>query len=145
MTKVQAQRARRVLTILCACGLLPLAGCGGLKLVPVSGKMTMNGKPLTGGGVSFVPDASKGNEARVACLGRIGPQGQYEAKTAGVQGSQQGKGVPLGWYKVIIVTSVMGSPPIKVDPIYTDPEKTPFSIEVIANPAPDRYHFDLKE
>jgi hypothetical protein len=122
--------------------LLILPGCGGLKLVPVSGKVTQPGQPLTGAAVSFVPDASRGNNARVSCMGRIGADGRYELTTTGVTKSETGKGAPPGWYKVTLLTTLPGAPEIAVNPRYTDPALTPLSVEVVANPEPGRY--DLK-
>jgi hypothetical protein len=122
--------------------LFTLAGCGGLKLVPVSGKVTVDGKPPTGAAVSFVPDASKGNNARVSCMGRISPDGRYELTTNGVTKSETGKGAPLGWYKVTLVTTLPGSPEITVNPKYLDADQTPLSVEVVADPKEDAY--DLK-
>jgi hypothetical protein len=122
---------------------LALAGCGGLHLVPVSGTVMMGGKPLPRGGVSFIPDASKGNTARVSCVGRINSQGRYELSTNGVKGSDSGKGAPLRWYKVTILTTLPGSPEIKVNAKYLDPVATPLSVEVVANPAPGAYDFDV--
>jgi hypothetical protein len=138
----KVQLGRPVSGILCAWGLLALAGCGGLKLVPVSGRVTLNDKPLNGGGVSFIPDASKGNNARVSCVGRITPQGRYELTTTAVKGSDSGKGAPVGWYKVTLITTLPGSPEITVDRKYTDPDRTPWSVEVLADAPPGAY--DLK-
>jgi hypothetical protein len=142
MAMVTVGLGRPVWSLLCACALLTLAGCGGLKLVPVSGKVTRPGQPLSGGAVSFVPDASKGNTARLSCMGRIGPDGRYELTTTGVTRSETGKGAPLGWYKVTLLTTLPGAADIKVDPRYTDPATTPLSKEVVANPEPG--HYDLK-
>jgi hypothetical protein len=139
---VKALLARPVYSIFCACGLLTLAGCGGLELVPVSGKVTLGDKPLTAGAVSFVPDASKGNNVRVSCMGRIGPNGHYEISSNGVTKSETGKGAPLGWYKVILITTLPGTPEIAVNPKYLDPDKTPLLIEVVDNPKPG--HYDIK-
>jgi hypothetical protein len=133
---------RGFLGILGVCGLLPLAGCGGLRLVPVAGKVTLDGKPMKGGSVSFNPDSSKGNDARVMCVGRIDSEGRYELTTTGVKGSETGKGAPLGWYRVTLITTLPGQPVIPVADRYLDFDKTPLSVEVIADPAPDRY--DLK-
>ena len=141
----KAPLGRPVWPILCAWGLLTLAGCGGLKLVPVSGKVTQAGKPLTGGAVSFVPDASRGNKARLSCMGRIGPDGRYELTTSGVTRSETGKGAPLGWYKVTLLTTLPGAPDITVDPRYTDPARTPLTIEVVAKPSPGAYDLKLRE
>jgi hypothetical protein len=48
-----------------AVGLLPLAlGCGKpYELAPVSGRVTLNGKPLAKAWVHFAPAASKGNDS----------------------------------------------------------------------------------
>jgi hypothetical protein len=143
MVMVKAPLAQPIGSILCACGLLTLAGCGGLKLVPVSGKVTQAGQPLTGAAVSFVPDASRGNNARLSCMGRIGPDGRYDLMTTGVTRSETGKGAPVGWYKVTLLTTLPGAPEITINPRYTDPATTPLSIEVVANPEPGRYDFKL--
>jgi hypothetical protein len=142
MATAKAALGRPVLAILGAWGLLALPGCGGLKLAAVSGKVMLGDKPLTHGAVSFNPDASKGNTARVMCVGRINAQGRYELTTSGVRGSDTGKGAPLGWYKVTLISTLPGEAPIPVHSKYTDPDTTPLSIEVVANPAPDAY--DLK-
>jgi hypothetical protein len=132
-------------SILCGCVLLAGTGCGGLKLVPVSGKVTRDGRPLSGAAVSFVPDASKGNNARLSCMGRIGADGQYELMANGVTKSETGKGAPPGWYKVTLVTTLPGAPEITVNPNYLDPDKTPWSVEVVENPEPGRYDFKVSK
>src|SRR5438445_1984398 len=64
--------ARRVLAVFCACGVMAAPGCGGPKHVPVAGTATtVDGKPLAGLVISFNADPAKGNDARVACMGRI--------------------------------------------------------------------------
>jgi hypothetical protein len=137
------QLGRPVLVILAAWGLLSLAGCGGPKLVPVSGAVTLDGKPLSHGAVSFNADASKGNTVTVSCLGRLNEQGQYQLKTIGVKKSDSGTGAPLGWYKVTLFTGLPGEPEITVNPKYLDPTKTPLSVEVVENPTPGQYDFKL--
>src|SRR5215469_15494438 len=102
MAKDKARWERQVWTLLAAWGLLALAGCGGPKRVPVSGQMTLGDQPLTTGRVFFSPDVSKGNNARVACVGRLDDQGRYELYTTGITPSETGKGAPPGWYKVTI-------------------------------------------
>jgi hypothetical protein len=73
-----------------------LAGCGGPaeRLVPVSGKVTVNGRPLPGGKVVFHPDAGKGNTSRQVPRGTLDAQGVYRLSTG------DRAGAPLGWYKV---------------------------------------------
>src|SRR5436309_6111793 len=91
---------RPVLGVLAAWGLLAAAGCGGLKVVPVSGTATLDGKPLAGFNVTFTPDATKGHEGRMDCQGRIGPDGQYSLRTD--DSFKIYKGAPVGWYKVTL-------------------------------------------
>jgi hypothetical protein len=144
MATAKAQQARPVLLGFCALGLLSLPGCGGLKLVSVSGKVMLGDKPLTHGAVSFNPDASKGNTARVMCVGRINAQGHYELTTSGMRGADTGKGAPRGWYKVTLIT-FPGDQPLPVHSKYTDPDTTPLSVEVVANPAPGAYDFKVSK
>ena len=120
---------------------MSLVGCGGLRVVPVSGKVTLDGKPLKGAVVSFNPDQAKGNNQRVSSTGRINGDGQYEIYTD--DGSKVRKGAPLGWYKVTLLTGLPGSPPIEIDSKYLDMDKTPLSVEVVADPGPTAYDFKV--
>jgi hypothetical protein len=143
MVMTNVSLARRMAAIFCVGALLTLVGCNGqFKLVPVSGKVTVDGQPLTHFRVSFVPDTAKGNQTPVACNGRMNEQGEYELRTQAVKNSDGGQGAPLGWYKVVVVVGLPGDPPSNVDPIFTKVDKTPFSIEVVDNPEPG--HYDLK-
>jgi hypothetical protein len=141
MAMKKAPLDRLVLNVLWACALLTLAGCGGPTLVPVSGKVTLDGKPLSHCGVSFHADTSKGNKGSLSSIGRLNAQGQYTLRTFGVKVSEGGTGAPVGWYKVTLRIGP-GDPEPKVNPNYFDPNKTPLSLEVVADPAPDAY--DLK-
>jgi hypothetical protein len=132
--------------MLCAFGLLALVGCGGLKCVPVSGTLTLDGKPLPGYGLAFIPDTSKGNNEHVGCFSRFDSQGHYDLKAEGVKGSDRSPGAPLGWYKVVLITDLEGMPrplKFKVDAKYLEVDKTPLSVEVVAKPEPGRYDFKL--
>ncbi len=141
MAMMKLAWARRAGVVLCACGLLTLAGCGPrFKLYPVAGAVTVGGEPLTHFRLSFVPDVAKGNTTPVSCGGRI-VQGHYEAQTLAATKSDGGSGVPLGWYKVIVVL-LPGDPPPNFDPTCTDVNKTPLAVEVVENPEPG--HYDLK-
>jgi hypothetical protein len=134
---------RLLAAVLCALGLIPLLGCGdgGPKRVSVSGTVTLDGKPINGGILSFSPDASKGNTARASCSAPI-MEGRYELQTSGVLRSETGSGAPLGWYKVTVRTNLPGQPKIEVNNKYRDHDKTPLSIEVVDNPEPG--HYDIK-
>ena len=115
-----------------------LTGCGGPKVVPVSGTATLDGKPLAGFVVTFNPDADKGHEARMDCSGRVGADGRYSLRMD--DGFKQYKGAPRGWYKVTIWSP--DDKPIPVIKKYTNIKTTDLSIEVVANPPPGAY--DLK-
>jgi len=71
------------------------AGCGtGPSLVSVSGTVTMNGKPLEGAIVQFLPEAD--NKAGLPAEDVTGPSGNYKAMTKGRSGVVPGK------YKVVV-------------------------------------------
>lgn len=130
----------------CVFGLFTLAGCGGFKCVPVSGTLTLDGKPLTGYGLAFIPDPSKGNTEHVGCFSLFDSQGHYDLKAEGVKGSDRGQGAPVGWYKVVLITDLEGMPrPLKykIHAKYLEFDKTPLSIEVVPKPEPGRYDFKL--
>ena len=132
-----SQSPLRLLGVLCAGGLLTVAGCGP-KHVPVSGKATVDGKPLAGLVISFNPDPTKGHDARVACMGRIGGDGQYGLISD--DGFKVTKGARLGWYKITL--SAPDDQPILANKKYTDFRKTDMTVEVVAEPQPGAY--DLK-
>jgi hypothetical protein len=133
-------RLRR-LRMFCVCGLLAAIGCGGLKVVPVSGKVTLDKKPLPGVVLSFNPDQAKGNAHRISATGRVGGNGQYEIYTD--DGTKVRKGAPPGWYKVTLLTGMPGAPAVEVDGKYLDVARTPWSVEVVADPPAGAYDFDV--
>jgi hypothetical protein len=120
--------------------LLLTAGCGGLKVVPVSGTALLDGKPLTGFVVTFNPDKEKGYSGPMDldCSGRIGPDGSFSLRTD--DRFKVYKGAPTGWYKVTIWSP--DDKPLPVNKRYTDIKKTDLSIEVVEHPSPGAY--DLK-
>jgi hypothetical protein len=69
-------------------------GCGGtaedqIKLVRVTGKITLNGKPLAGADVSFVPQP--GNKDSTPGIDQSGPDGNYMVSFKGRTGVAPGK------------------------------------------------------
>ena len=86
------------------CVILMAAGCGGgnpnpPKLMPVSGTVTLDGRPLSGVMVSFVPTGSThGSGAR----GHTDNAGRYE-----LTATHGGKGTPVGDYRVVARKLVM--------------------------------------
>ena len=63
---------------------LVAAGCGGgAKAVPVSGVVTLDGKPLANAHVAFQPEATKGNQnPGVGSYGTTDASGKYTLQTA---------------------------------------------------------------
>jgi hypothetical protein len=120
-----------------------LTGCGPT-LVPVSGKVTLDNKPLTTGTVTLKPDKEKGNAAKVEPIGKIADDGTYTIETNGQPGA------PLGAYKVVIFAQ--GPPKDPKNPYseltplinkkYNQEATTDQNITVVTNPAADAY--DLK-
>src|SRR5688500_14472551 len=94
----------------CAAGLLVavLSGCGdGTKplpeLAPVTGTITMDGKPLADAEVLFIPASSVGFTAAAT----TDSSGAYTLQTA--SGKDSGPGAPAGEYKVTVSRYVDGS------------------------------------
>ena len=123
-------------------GLILLSGCGlsGPKRVTVSGQVTLDGAPFTGGVMSFSPEISKGNKLNLAAIGPV-QNGKYNLRTLAIRGEESGPGAPLGWYRVALDTTLSGEN-LKVAERFKDASKSPVLIEVVENPAPGAY--DLK-
>ncbi len=70
-----------------------LAGCGDSApaLVPVTGKVTLDGSPLTKGSIRFQPDKDKGNTFGSECIGEVGADGIYKLTTVGKDGAPAGR------------------------------------------------------
>jgi hypothetical protein len=117
---------------------LTCAGCGGERRADVTGKVTVDGKPLGGKLITvlFAPD--KDNPIRKIPAAAVETDGTYVMRT-GPTG-----GVPLGWYKVHIhwdSKNAQGQP-CPVHPRFLEAGQSTLSIEVVANPQPGAY--DLK-
>jgi hypothetical protein len=122
--------------------LFSLTGCSSeFTYVPVKGKVALkNGKPVTFGTVVFMPD--KENTLKRIPSGKINPDGTYELTTEGKAG------VPIGSYIVCVrgpIRKVNGKepPPIPFSMKYFDANESPIKVEVVANPAPGAYDFEL--
>ena len=87
--------------------LLPLlaAGCGGGSHAPVSGKVTLDNKPLANAAITFQPVASQGSEAAGLSSSAItDANGQFTLKCA------DGKaGAVVGKHRVSITTLAVGA------------------------------------
>jgi hypothetical protein len=138
-----------LLVLLAACVCALPAGCGtyldGVPIYPVSGKILVDGQPLTNvpqGSVSFRPDASLGNQTLHYPTGHIHPDGTYELVSGGK------KGAPAGKYKVLVnaienkIEEGPTTPRYILDDKYYSMDKTDLVVEVVEKPAPGQY--DLK-
>lgn len=73
-------------------GLMSMVGCvRGPALAPVSGRVTLDGKPLEFGGVMFQPDAGP------AALAAIGPDGRFTLRYMG-----KADGAVIGRNRVVV-------------------------------------------
>jgi hypothetical protein len=128
--------------------LLSLAACKGDPIghtVPVKGKVTVDGKALTKGSVTFWPNKDKGNNSPHEAGAPIGEDGTYEVFTKGKPG------VPPGHYKVTVTAQVpsdpknpYSAPKLLVPQKYTEQQSTPFLIEVVETPGPNAYDLAVK-
>jgi hypothetical protein len=129
--------------------LVGVAGCAGVKRIPTSGKVTLDGKPMPSGVLQFIPDASKGNNLRLGCSGPIS-SGQWSLATSGMQRADTGQGAPVGWFKVTYNDPNEGSkapgvtPAPKVAAKYWREDTTPLSIQLTDPPPPEGYTIELK-
>lgn len=75
--------SRRSVSLLGVMLLLGLAGCGGPKTVAeVSGLVTVDGKPLDNGAITFYPVAGGSVKAAQSAGATIGAEGRYQAEIA---------------------------------------------------------------
>ncbi|NOX99156.1 MAG: DUF4198 domain-containing protein [Verrucomicrobia bacterium] len=121
MTLDLVQVVYRVRLPLLGLALLCFAGCGdpGFSLVPVSGIITLNGKPLANASVVFSPASG---QAGPSSVGTTDGQGQYQLTTL----DQGETGAVLGSHRVTITTAKSSDP---------NDERAPISREFV----PRRY------
>ena len=142
---------RRFPSVRVGCALLTalvgVAGCG-IKRIPTSGKVLLDGQPMTEGVLLFIPDASKGNTLRVSCSGPIS-NGRWNLVTSGMERANTGTGAPVGWFKVIYTHPNEGSKAPgasaapKVAAKYYREDSTTLSIELTDPPPADGYTIEL--
>jgi hypothetical protein len=116
-----------------------LAGCSiGRSVgqcVPVTGKITLGGKPLIGGTVMFIPLESDASAPRPEA--QIDAQGLYSLKTEGIDGAPPGK------YRAVVTTSGLDKKQdAQFNAVYSSWEKSPLVRQVADDAAPGAY--DLK-
>jgi hypothetical protein len=126
-------------------GMLAAAlGCGssGPPLLPVKGKVTIDGKPATEGGVVF----HAVDNPMVQLVGNISQTGDYSIM------SRKEFGAPAGQYRVTVVVTEtpkrpdgqpVGLPKTISNMKYADATKSPFTVQVAADAAPNAYDLAL--
>jgi hypothetical protein len=114
------------------------SGCGdktSVKVVPVHGKVTVDGQPVTEGNVSLLP--ASGTESKAGMSAGQIKNGEYVIYTGGKEGA------PEGQYKVTVTPPMMpsaggGPPKTPFNSNYSNASKTPLTLKVPAD------NYDLK-
>ena len=115
---------------------LLLAGCGPKQaFAPVEGTVTLDGEPLPGVVVRFLPDNDKGTKGPTS-EGYTDEQGKYVLKCA----SPARDGAVVGWHHVVVEDPNDERPfqgevrktKQRVPPKYSDPSRPALSLEVKA-------------
>lgn len=92
--------AVRILSLASATVLVAACGIGQPKTAPVRGTVTLNGKPLNTGTVTFIPE-----EANKFASGRIGADGTYELTTF-----RENDGAVIGGHRITVTAVVVADP-----------------------------------
>src|SRR5262245_51354288 len=127
--------------------LVGVAGCG-VKRIPTSGTVTLDGQPMKEGVLQFIPDVSKGNNLRLGCSGPIS-NGRWNLVTSGMDRADTGTGAPVGWFKVTYTHPTEGdkepgaSAAPRVAAKYRTEDTTPLSIELTDPPPAEGYKIEL--
>ena len=137
-------KSSRFFPILLICAASSACGKSGPPLgemAPVSGKVTVDGQPVTSGQVSLIPTDASISTGGSVCAGTIDSSGNYVINTAGKTGA------PLGKYKVTVTVSMVPTgdskmPSALFNAKFSDQSKTPLAFTVEANPQAGAY--DLK-
>lgn len=116
------------------------------RTVPVKGKVTLNGKPLTTGSVVFWPDEENGNTGSFEAGAQINKEGAFDLFTHGKHGA------PPGAYRVTVMAqepidkkSPYAKRSLLVPEVYTKKDETPLRVVIAEHPPPDAYELKLKE
>ena len=122
---------------LCLGGLFACTGCGERR-AEVTGKATVDGKPLNSPLITILFAPDKDNPVKKIPSASLDANGQYTMVTGGTGG------VPLGWYRVHVHWDSKNAKgqPCPVHPRFLESGLTTLSVEVVKNPQPGAY--DLK-
>jgi hypothetical protein len=138
--------ARAFGLVVCFGGLFSLTGCGGNKplpkelgpLFPVQGKVSLDGKLLRGGNVTFF---ALDHDVKICQPeGLIDSDGNYTVSSYGQNGA------PAGKYRVTVLPgSNDKSIDLAVDDVYQSWENSPLTVTVTENPPAGAYDLKLKK
>lgn len=128
---------RRCLLALAVCHLFLISGCS--KPTPefgqVTGKVLVNGKPVSKLLVRFLPMPSEGNDWPINAQGVTDDEGNYVLEY--YFDEKQGKGAPIGWHRVLIEDTTLASipqgeapPPERIPKMYANPSNSKLKEEV---------------
>jgi hypothetical protein len=132
------------LGVLMGCLIVEAAGCSGGSgapdVYPVTGVVTLGGKPVEGAVLAFVPAAAEGAEKPIGGQAQSGADGTFTVQASFDAGRTMLEGLPAGEYKVTVIKmempageASMARPPKNVLPAeYATPESTPVTVKVTA-------------
>ena len=120
---------------------------GTLPLVPVAGKISVEGEPLDRGYIQFIPAGARQAQHQYHSTAEIRADGFYSLKT------RTAEGAPEGNYLVVVAATATPMPdPSKrsgwvpdwiIHEKYTQKKTTDLKATVVASPTPGAYDFDL--
>lgn len=121
----------RIRALLCLLLSLPgLAGCGptAQPLVPVTGKLTLNGRPLKRATVVFTPDRARGGRGPQS-FDVTGEDGAFRLRTT------EGLGAVAGWHQITVAPPPDDAELTALMEKFLDPDRSGLSREVKAGAA----------
>jgi hypothetical protein len=160
-TRIQTEKTFVSLVLfaipVCLLAVLPAMGCSGggnVKVYPVKGRVTFEGKPLVGGGaISFIPKTSQAGKAPGGTINSdgtyvLGTYGESDGSMAGdfrvtifQQTAQEPQATPDGSAPAPAAAPEVSAAD-RIPLVYADQQNTPLSATV--KPEPNEINFDLK-
>jgi hypothetical protein len=114
-------------------------------LAPVTGKVTVDGHPLTSGQVVLVPEKQEQGKEGALSAGEIKEDGSYEIYTGGKPGA------PLGLAKLSVTPKMVpqegakGPPKDMFNPKYRDASRSGLKFTVVEKAAAGTYDLKLSK
>jgi hypothetical protein len=127
----------RTLALAIVLGSLAVTGCGekGLHVVPVSGKVVVQGQPAAGAQVVLHPVAAKADQT-FSAIGKVQDDGSFKISAFGKDdGAPPGEYVAtVQWFKVVQNDGGAGPGPNVIPRDYGDPARSPFKVTIKDEP-----------